>query len=303
MGYITGTMSDANPGATLYALIAAEMTTMGYELVDTVVIGSNTHKVWKNPAANNPAGLDWYVDLYYPTAGAGSVKVVAFEAYDAAADRAYRLPGYAGNLDATYRSFFPTATSLEAAGGAYARPDILTSTASFGYWISITEERIAVIGSVDPTYMLYAGLYDPYPGYAAAAGEMLFPLVSAKIIQGISQIGGSLNVLGLNRLPPWPAGSAPYNDLGMRIVIPNLTTNYPRIPTGSLLMGGEFVASKIELILNGVVAPARLGTLYDVAILPVDSTVARGDTVTIDGNTWVLGSSGSNTAHAIRQNA
>lgn len=294
MGYITGTLSDANPGATLHGLLATELTTEGYELADTVVIGASTYKVWKNPAANNPSGKDWFLSIAFATAGAGALRIGVFEEWNPTTDRAYRFSTYQSAIDVTHRSY--------AGASAYALNqimyvDIETSTASFGYWISISKTRIAAIGSVMPTFLQYVGLYDPFPEYAAAAGSLLLPLVAGKVSAGRADAGANL---GMTRIPPYPGGSAPYGFLLMPALGASMTTFYPRLPTGNQIFGSAFVASKIELIMNDGASPARFGTLYDVVALPVDTTIARGDTVSVDGSTWVLSSVQSNVAHGIK---
>ena len=299
MGYITGTMSDANAPSVLYGLIAAELTAEGWTLEDTVVIGSNTHKVWKNSAANNPANVTFFVDVYYPTTGGGAIRLNLFEDYDAATDRNYRQVSYATSLDATYRSYSPGASTLESGGST--RVAINTSTASFGYWILVSNKAIIAIGSVDPTIAGYVGLYEPRPEYAAAAGALLFPVVACRLQAGFSQVTGSSNPFGLTRIPPYGVSNAPYM-FSTRVEIPSLSTLYARLPTGNTIFGSTFAASKIEIILELSASPARLGTLYDLMAVPVDSTVARGDTVSIDGDTYVLGSADANISHAIRVN-
>lgn len=301
MGYITGTLSDANPGATIYALIETELLAEGYVLADTVVIGPLTHKIWRNPAANNPSAQDYYLDIFYNTAGAGTVRFQLFEDYNATTKQMIRMATYASSVDATYRSYQAAGLALESTNPA--RIFLTTSTASFGYWILVTNKAIVSIGSVDPTYMGYLGLYDPYPEYAAAAGDLLLPLVSARMVQGTSQPGGGQNPLGLTRIPPQPAGNgAPYSFV-TQSALPQLSSTQVRLPTGNSIFGGGFVAADIEIVMPVPTSPARFGTLYDVAILPVDATIARGDTVSIDGNTWVLGSADNFYAHAMRTNA
>src|SRR3954469_25016645 len=152
MAYLTATQgADANPAATLYATLAGGLTTAGFTLVDTQVISTRTHKVWKSAAANNAQGLDWFLDAVYTTTGAGSLWLFPMEFYDPATHLATRMVH--GGLSSTTidQTFYSingaTAFTLESASwplnasNATGLP-LLTSTSSFGYWFSVTGDRV-----------------------------------------------------------------------------------------------------------------------------------------------------------------
>src|SRR6187402_1092437 len=93
MTYITGTITDANPGPLLYAAIETAAIALGYTLEDTVVIGSNTHKILKSAAAGNSRGQDWYLDINFATTGVvGGIRFAPFEGYNPATDQGIRGP-------------------------------------------------------------------------------------------------------------------------------------------------------------------------------------------------------------------
>jgi hypothetical protein len=317
MTYITNTINSANPSADLYTALAAALTSAGYTLEDTVVISTRTHKIWKSPAAGNAANKDWFVDIAYATSGAGHLYVIPMENYDAANDLAIRMVyGGAGDISidpTTFSRYGDAGYSLEhsnwrlsAAGSSNMRLNTAAGTA-FGYWISVTGTRIAGITSVVPTDMLYAGLYELDPLHATIAGADAFPLILAML--NANGIGSPASTVGsataaLTRIPKATdlVGNNSFGWAYIPYVRPvHLASvanqpGFPGLPSDSTEVAPR-AASRLLVISStskgslGFVGP--LGLLYDVAAVASTATVVRGDTVTIAGNTWVLGSSGS----------
>lgn len=315
MTYITGTITDPNPGPALYALIGPAFTSAGMTLVDTVVISARTHKIWLSPGASNAIGKDFYYDVAYTTAGAGQLFIGVMEFFDAATDLGYRMQ-WNGNVavkpsDAVYFSpFGATGATLEA-GASGVNPhagngadqdsnaNLAIGTAAFGYWITITKDRVIAMVSASPTRMVYAGTYIPNAVFAAAAGADLYPVIGAKL--GVA--GGLQNPYStwLTRLPKlvtatgttWlfqtvaPLGTSTTNNLFRLPGIPNdLATVYPR--SAALFTVGTVGLSGSTA---GVWPSAYLGQLRDVANIGAEATVVRGDTVSDGTNSWVLSSS------------
>src|SRR3954466_3352347 len=163
MAYNTGAITDPSPGATLHTALASLLTTAGYSLVDTVVISTRTHKVWKSPAASNAANLDWYLDIAYTTTGNGNKWFLPFEGYDPSTDLGLRgiVSGTSiTTIDATPGSRFgATASSLESGnwfGPVQGTSMALTmTTATFTYWASITADRVIVMHTNIATSIFY----------------------------------------------------------------------------------------------------------------------------------------------------
>lgn len=176
MGYRAGTLTNSNPAAALAGEIEAEFTSHGnWDFVEEVIIGANTHRVWLNRGTGtgaNSFGADFHIDLQYDPAGGTTLRIRAFEAYDATNDAAIRpvVPAgasYAINANGSYGDE-TAGFGLEATQLVYA--DILTVTTGFDYWIQASANRLCVAASYSTTdTAAYAGLFeslmgaDPFP--------------------------------------------------------------------------------------------------------------------------------------------
>lgn len=176
MGYRTGALTSANPAADLAAQIEAEFNLHGnWDLEDTVTIGSNTHRVWKNRGTGTDAnafGQDFRVSLQYAAAGGTTLRLRCFEAFDAVNDKAIRpcVPT-AGSSAINANGSFGDETlgfTLEATQLVYA--DLLTVTTGFDYYVQVSRNRLCVGTKFSTTNTaLYVGLFeslmaaDPFP--------------------------------------------------------------------------------------------------------------------------------------------
>lgn len=288
MTYISGTITNSDPGVALYALVDTAALAAGYTLVDTVVIGARTHKVYKSAAANNLAGKDWYLDVAYTTVGAGHLWFTPFEDYVAATDLALRGPinlngfGTGATPEATYWSKTgATGYALESAqwdiAAGNTRNQVNLTATAFGYWISITTNRVIAMTSNAATKPMYVGLFKPHSLYTATVGADLFPLVTMEMASSIfSYQSGALN--------RYPRGTG-----NQHYPIPGVLTAslaFPAIPSGA-----EVVTKRAAVGIPIQHNPfGYIGEFYDTALVNASGSVTRGDTVTADGNTWVLSS-------------
>ncbi len=305
MTFITSTITSANPAADLYTALASALSGEGYQLVDTVVISTRTHKVWKCPAANNSAGVDFYLDVAYQTSGTGYLQVMPFEDYNATTHLAFRgaVATSATTLDAPTGSFHgATGYALESAPGGItaATANVLRGgslpVTSFGYWISVTPDRVIMLTSVDATHINYVGLYTPSTEYAAAAAGGLVPLCVLRLwgtsangnagfdsssSMSMATSSASTCDAALTRVYPSPATSwersviaLSRNNEALRPKIPSgLATSYPRVGVA------------IDLWARiGATAPTRYGALKDVYSVLAESNVVRGDTIVLEGD-------------------
>ena len=320
MAYITNTLTSSNPSADLYTALAGALTTAGFTLVDTVVISTRTHKIWKSAAANNAAAVDWYLEVVYATTGSGNLALLPMEFFDPATDLAYRTV-FGGTssvvIDATTGSRWgATGQTLESANLALNASTLQlfrvpTQTTSFGYWISVTGDRVIALSSVEADRFVYAGTYTPSPMYAAQAGAALYPLIVVRpAYNGIGNGSAALsgNTISFTRISPATslAGSG-WGDLGgYRPFWSGASAGYPVFPgvpsDATTLTGGRY-ASPIRIDAhNSWAAPAAgggwIGTLIDVAHMRTAASVVRGDTVTIGADTWVLTSNGGGSSDA-----
>jgi len=298
MTYITGTVTNANPGVTLYNLMATELTALGFTLTDTVVVSTRTHKIWLSAAAGNAIGKDWYLDVVYTTTGAGTLFLGVMEFFDPATDLAYRA-AYSGSRssDATYYSpFGATGLALEgtwgyvatAAAHSNSNGNLDLPSSAFGYWITLTRDRVIVLLSSNPAHMLYAGAYAPSAGHAAAAGADVYPLFAGKFNN--SGPLGSLAV-GITRLPKFTTASTVAWNLKATSAIVGVSTTIepPGFPADVTVAGPRLAAAIPLSTVGGSVFPrAYLGVFRDLATMTGDATVARGDTASDGTNTWVF---------------
>ena len=292
MTYVTGTITDANPGVALHAVFASALTANGYTLDDTVVISTSTYKIYKNPAANNGSGFDWYFMLRYTTTGAGTLSFNVMEVWTAVTDL---MQGFVSTyspsqtVSAPNYRIFETAIALDGTAGQSGLSSISITSSSFGYWISITPTRINFLLSTAPTQVYCAGLYDADAAFATAAGAALLPL-------GRWSVGPSVTEVGVTRVPGLTGSVSPF----VYGIIPAPSTivgyfNVTGVPAGSTVFGPR----------RGNRIPVSAGTsnsssgffgyIKDALVVAANNTVARGDTVTIGADTWILSTnSGSN---------
>lgn len=298
MTFLQNTLADANAPATLAGLINTALISNGYQFVENVVISTRTHKVYKNPAANNITGKDWYLYVAHTTTGAGIIGFYISEGYNSTTDKWIRAAF--GNSttavpDATYYSRHGTAEftledanyephSAASAVGNFSNRDVNVPSSSFAYWISITNNRVIYLGSADPTLMIYAGAFDISAEHAAVAGADAFPIVSSSLLVGADSASGGT---ALTRRP-----KSQTNDNWQTCFRANgvslasaLAGGFPNIPSGPQSMMTRRVV-RVPIASGNVTDRALYGYLIDVVVAGATST--RGDTITADGATWVM---------------
>jgi len=289
MSYISGTITDSNAPATLYNSIATALTDEGFVSIDTVTISANTHKVWKSPAAENTANKDWYLDVQYPTAGGGTIYFTPYEDYNATTDLGFRGPVNIGTwatmtTETTYYSRYgATGYSLEHAN--WWRIGLTAPVTSFGFWISITADRVVGLSSNEPSKVVYTGLYTPSAGHTASATTWVYPLITAQLD------GAGGGYAGYTRFPKIVGTIGNQGGGGSTQVAPFRLAGYlpgTSVPAGVNGAYSYREASPIQAYNNDPqTGMSWFGTLQDVATVNAALTVARGDTVTIGADQWV----------------
>ena len=301
MTFITPTIpAVADPGPLVYAELETAMLGVGWTLEDTVVIGTRTHKVLKSAAAGNARGLDWWIDISYPTTGVATHLLMApFEGYDAVTHLAVRGPVTAASatIETTYYSRYgTTGYALEtnwANLGTYTALDALLTIASFGMWASVTRDRIIVMLSSEPTAVSYTGFFIPTAAHTAYAGAALFPLVMCRTANDTDRQADSTpasSEIQFTRVPK--ATSINWSNSALMG-----TSNHPmsgRVGAATAnTVDGQFTVSPFTIAFNGLgftnSYPGRtvMGQLDGVYCGYGDAAVTRGDTVTIGGIPYV----------------
>jgi hypothetical protein len=302
MAFISGSVNDLNPGAVLAAALHTKMLEVGFTLVDTVIIGANTHKVYEMLAAGNPLGYKWYCDIgYQTTGGPANFAISAFEDYSVAAHTGIRgpfsSPGSAALTESVYHTRFGAANhALEtnwAPRIAYGLGLALT-TAAFGYWASITPSRVAFCTTINVTDVYYAGLYTPTPEYAVMAGAKLYPLLAGTFNGGVAanQDGTAYygsQAFGLTRCPPYyDAGLNNTAKLHAQSRALPIAAGWPNFPSGSTVGPGGYKAARLRIRPQDPNAMgAAYGDLIGVWLAPTTGII-RGDTAKVDGVTCTM---------------
>ena len=279
--------------------MAAQLGAAGnYTLVDTVVIANRTHKIWKSVAANNQLNKDWFLDVCYYTSGAGNMWLCPIESYDTTTDLATRMP-YMGTNDTniettTYSRYGTTGYALESTSwptnaSTPSQLGLITSTTTFGYWISITGNRVIGITSAAPTNTMYAGTFTPHAVHTAAASTSAFPLVVAQLTGGEASAGVSPATVtaGLTRIPKSPT----VNWNATPDLVPSTAYMSPSMATTPAYVS-SYAATTIDVhghVNHSSNTSGLLGRLTDVLFVTAPSA-ARGDTMTVAGNNYVLSS-------------
>lgn len=310
MTYITNTITNANPGPTLYSAIETAMLAQGWTLVDTVTIGSNTHKVLKSAGASggNTYGLDWYLDINYPTTGTtGGIRFCPFESYDAVNHLGIRGP-YSANsitIDATtFSRYGATGYALEtnwANSASYAQLSTALTTAAFTYRISVTRNRIVGLLDNVPGAFFYAGFFTPSSAFSSNAGSALFPLVQAIVTPtGGAQSGTTSSNACLTRLPN--LATMTNSGWSYHVTIPNPSINSSGFPEGQIGVAaspftGRSTGAPLIVAANAGGANAstpsnatplvdNIGTIDDIIGAYVNTGSVRGDSMTVGSDTW-----------------
>lgn len=311
MTYITGSVNDPNPAAALYTQLATALTTAGYELVDTVIISSRTHKVWKSPAASNAENKDWYLDVAYTTTGTGSVWFGAFETYDEVAHTAGFGPftTHASSVDATeFSRWGANKYALETNWTHISNnlSPLTCSGASLGYWVSVTAGRVIGLTSAAPERLAYCGLFDPYAPWKAKCATVtpgkFHPLITASLASPHADDSPPMGPGALTRVPPVATVSS-------WVYVPQIRSSSANNPSGSGAGGpnghidtgvspyldGPPQGDRIQIAIPRGNLPDRghgAGWLYDVARWGTSTATAtsRGDATTVNGDPWVLAS-------------
>lgn len=321
MTYISGSMTNSDAPATLAGLMHTALLNAGFTLVDTVVIGTRTHKVYKSAAANNTEGIDWYLDLAYTTSGAGSIWLGAFETYDAVAHTAGLGPY--SNIESTvdaaeFSRYGTTKYALETNWTHITRnlAQIETASSAFAYWISITPTRVIALTSVNATKVVYCGQFAPYAPWKAKVAEVTpgkwNPLITCNISNPAVENTSTMGSGSLTRIPPattvyrWDytcniRSSSSSSSSGSSSGGVGGPAGFVDTGWSPYLAGGP-QGDKIQIAISRNVSVNNVGGwghgagwLYDIARFGTSgaTSVTRGDTTTVSGNTWALASANS----------
>jgi hypothetical protein len=278
----------------MYNALATALSANGYSLVDTQVISTRTWKVWKNPAANNSSGNDWYLAISYSTTGWAGLNIRPFESYDTVNHLGIRgiYNSAAFIPEGTYYTKYgATGYALETNWMGATQYQLITQAASYGYYLSVTPEAITGFTSASP-YPFYVGLLALSTGAANAQGTSAFPLVCSA--------GGTTAVYQTR----WPKSSTGTANASNSSFNTNRYGNGPQYPGGHMeVQTAEW--NPVDVLPTSVgttnLSPIR-GVCKNLGVINVDATVGRGDTVSDGTYTYTLnGQSTAGACYAVKQ--
>jgi hypothetical protein len=303
--------ADANPGPLVHTALATKLLALGWTLEDTVVISTRTHKVYKSAAAGNTYGLDWYLDVSYPTTGiASGVLLAPFEGYTAASDVGLRGPYSASSttLDGTtYSRYGATTSALEtnwANGASYSSLDTPLSTSAFVINASVTRDRVVLLASTEPTQVSYTGFFTPTSAHVSHAGAALFPLVMTRLSGAADRSSNSSATtvaVAFTRVPKLSSVS-----WGVSAIVGANTMRLNGRIGGAASEGDNQITTVPFLVGMGGTSwtnatVSQIGELDGVQLGWADAAVARGDTVTVGGTAYTLATQLSSAAILMAQ--
>ena len=319
MSYNTGVINNAAPAATLMStvqsLIAAHP---AWEFVEQVVgsTATNVTDIYKCLGSLNSFGTDFYVGLHRSGATAGTAVFGAIigEVYNAGAKTFTKgapfCPGasaitveadfsYGTDRHVANETWYATATNgfLKPAGSivlAGAAPG--AASTNFTYWLSVTNDRIVLACSHINNVRIYAGLYDSFHSTALDP----FPLVTT-LLYGLqmtttqdARLDTAKNMGAFTR----DAALAGSITGAFRSGVSGHGWTYDKAsqanywtdagPATKETMSGKWWPTRKVLF-----PESRIGAvkgLFKADVLQFDLgevTEAPGDTITIDGVTWV----------------
>jgi len=297
MGYLESSIpANANNSSIFAQVIIDEMLVEGWTLVDTQVIATNTYKVLRCDASLNVLNQTYYLCVYYPTTGATSVGLIAFEDWNNTTKRAIRptiaINGASVIDEATGSRYGSTEQTLNS-------PDISAPTFTvvaslMTYRLHISPTCVMGASSAATTKITYAGLLKPtarieeiasgYDGYYGVCVWSTVPNFSGATS---TRIHG-----GLSGNQNW------YRSM--------LNFDFVNIPN-SVYTGGSTGVREVFTPVVEVIAgsseitgyPAPLGTLYNVWKTRTGTPVAIGDRLLVDGKEIVIAAMNNNISYCI----
>jgi hypothetical protein len=306
--------ADANPGPLVYTALATKLLALGWTLEDTVIIGARTHKVLKSAAAGNTYGLDWFLDISYPTTGiATGLLLVPFEGFNTSTDVATRGPYSASSAVApdatTFSRFGATASALEtnwANTGGHTSLTTPLSLSAFVIHASVTRDRVILLSSTEGAEVSYCGFFTPTTAHASHAGAALFPLITARLLGSSDRASSATPASATAALTRLPKLSSLASWGSHCVVGPNTMRLNGRVGGAASEADNQITAVAFLVGAGGGAwivgdTTSQVGELDGVRCAYANSAVTRGDTVTVDGVTHTLSTQTGSAAILIEQ--
>lgn len=290
MGYVTGQItSSASHLDDVITAIEAEMTAHpAWTFIEEYDISATVrYRIWRNEWDQNDWGESFYIafafDPNYGTTDDFSIKV--FEDWDAGNKTAARgcpnpsrtqTIGADGSLRGT--TYDSLGTSINADFYHCSRAYTRTNDVDFTYWAAVTKNCLIIFTSPSP-YITYAGLFESF----GASHVNEFPLAIVPILYGDDDYSGTCT------RRPGEEGEYMYDAYAIEGRSHQWTRTDGTIPTSNYdFYGGGALGSRLYIDHERAnVGPTVRGLYYDLLYFAVAAGVEAGDTITVQGSTWV----------------
>lgn len=238
--------------------------------------------VWRSTGAANGTGKDVVVAYGRTTnAPTSAVRWLVSEGFNAATDQFIRPAGNPANTytpDAVYSSL--SGDTGVAWGASNTNPNVLNAVSSvdFTYWLKVTKRGAFCVTTAD-TFASYAGLFEPLWPHPQEYPVWMWEM-------GDNDVDGSGSA---TRRPS--VSTSILDTFAIESSIDRVhafTTPMGTIPSGSALYAGISQGSRYLLTHAETTNGEYRGLAYDCLVLRQDVDVARGDTVDVQGDTYVL---------------
>lgn len=279
MTYASATITGSATGpADLRTVIENLMTSQGnWEFVEAYTATTFNVRVWRNKAAGNTWGQNWYLAMITNTAVANNLIFKVFEDYTTGTKLGYR--GATGN------SVLDVASGSGYGNTGYAPENtnwnnnclVLCPSSSFTYRVRVTANGVFAVTSSGLDF-IYCGLFNPIWSHANE-----FPLAQWRAHNSTTSYAG------LTRRPGASAASAGIFDLNYAsTAFDNL---YGKVGLADAMCGTRVYSSRLLVYMNntatGTTERGRGWFDTDILQLSTDMAVAVGDTLAINGAPYV----------------
>lgn len=318
MAYAQDTIISANAANAYVTVLQGLLTDAGWTLEDSgTPSGTYRFQVWKSAGTLNECGYDWYLSIQWNSVGTEqTVDIIGGAAYDSVNKRISQIPARTSSpsntgvgqyaetvtgdmwgwvaINTAVTALNTTATTSHGSlGSSQAKPwhSVVVPSSAFAYWMSVTLDHVGVFTTISNTYIV--STLDVAASWSAADFPVnTTPLISViQVTTGtaLTSEGFSAGIIGTgatttNRIIPTYRGNSPIG-----APLPILDGNYL---DAYAWRRNYFLASATGGTAN---TPAWdnpefgdgwiIGKIIDFYFV---NGGAVGDTVTIDGATYVL---------------
>ena len=277
MTYATGTITNGGSVGLRDQLETMLTAHASWAFVKTVTVSSDTYKIWENLGNTWTNSRPFYVIFHTSTSLLSTLNVVVSEGFNTGDNTVVGYSGSAATVTLNSDGTRASATLSTSIGNALNVNNLPTTSATYTYWLVVTNEGIYIRVSVS-SINGYVGSFEPILG-SFMGTNVEFPLV----VVGTSQTTNGTSYSSFCRLPG-RTGSLSTYPLSINISSLNILSGV--IPTGTTWLGNKSTLSRI-LVQQGKNSYEPRGLLpsWLLTSLAPDAAVALNDSITVNGAT------------------